>query len=179
MAYQKQIWENLPSQNTPVNADRLNHMEDGIYKASTGTSIEVHNEYSTSTTEPYSANYVNALNGKILWVNPSPSSTFGPQNITLSSDDYDCLEIYYYDWIDTKRMKSQRAIKGENILIDASFFSDPNFFASGRPITYNSDTSYSVGDCVALYGSTTTLVNQSINFVCIPVYIIGYKTELF
>lgn len=33
MAYQKQIWENLPSQNTPLSADRLNHMEDGIYDA--------------------------------------------------------------------------------------------------------------------------------------------------
>lgn len=33
MAYQKQIWENLPSTNTPINADRLNHMEDGIADA--------------------------------------------------------------------------------------------------------------------------------------------------
>lgn len=33
MAYQKQIWENLPSTNTPLNADRLNHMEDGIADA--------------------------------------------------------------------------------------------------------------------------------------------------
>ena len=33
MAYQKQIWENLPSTNTPINADRLNHMEDGIEEA--------------------------------------------------------------------------------------------------------------------------------------------------
>ena len=33
MAYQKQVWENLPSQNTPLSADRLNHMEDGIADA--------------------------------------------------------------------------------------------------------------------------------------------------
>ena len=33
MAYQKQVWENLPSQNTPLSADRLNHMEDGIVEA--------------------------------------------------------------------------------------------------------------------------------------------------
>lgn len=33
MAYQKQIWENLPSVNTPLSADRLNHMEDGIADA--------------------------------------------------------------------------------------------------------------------------------------------------
>lgn len=61
MAYQKQIWENLPSQNTPVSAERLNHMEDGIYEANEGL-IEIHNSYSTSTTDSYSANYVNELN---------------------------------------------------------------------------------------------------------------------
>ena len=31
MAYSKQTWINLPNQTTPISADRLNHMEDGIY----------------------------------------------------------------------------------------------------------------------------------------------------
>ena len=30
MAYQKQTWINLPDKTTPISADRLNHMEDGI-----------------------------------------------------------------------------------------------------------------------------------------------------
>lgn len=33
MAYTKQTWQNLPSKTTPINASRLNHMEDGIYDA--------------------------------------------------------------------------------------------------------------------------------------------------
>lgn len=33
MAYVKQTWENLPSTNTPITAERLNHMEDGIDEA--------------------------------------------------------------------------------------------------------------------------------------------------
>ena len=33
MAYVKQNWENLPSTNTPITAERLNHMEDGISEA--------------------------------------------------------------------------------------------------------------------------------------------------
>lgn len=33
MAYIKQTWENLPSTNTPITAERLNHMEDGIDEA--------------------------------------------------------------------------------------------------------------------------------------------------
>ena len=31
MAYTEQIWTNLPSKTTPINASRLNHMEQGIY----------------------------------------------------------------------------------------------------------------------------------------------------
>lgn len=33
MAYVKQNWENLPSTNTPLTAERLNYMEDGIAEA--------------------------------------------------------------------------------------------------------------------------------------------------
>lgn len=33
MAYTKQTWANLPSKTTPISAQRLNHMEDGIYDA--------------------------------------------------------------------------------------------------------------------------------------------------
>lgn len=33
MAYSKQTWSNLPSKTTPINATRLNHMENGIFEA--------------------------------------------------------------------------------------------------------------------------------------------------
>ncbi|AXN53188.1 minor tail protein [Mycobacterium phage Harley] len=33
MAYTKQTWENVPSTNTPLSADRLSHIEDGIADA--------------------------------------------------------------------------------------------------------------------------------------------------
>ena len=38
MAYIRQTWEDAPSTNTPITADRLNHMEDGIYNADTTAS---------------------------------------------------------------------------------------------------------------------------------------------
>ena len=34
MAYPKQVWKDLPDRSTPLNAKRLNHMEDGIYQNS-------------------------------------------------------------------------------------------------------------------------------------------------
>lgn len=117
--------------------------------------------------------------GKLLWQNPNPNVQFASQNITLSSDDYDVLEIYYYDWTTSKRMKTVKALKGEKILIDASFYSGIDYYVASREMTYNSNTSYSVGDCVSLYGTTTTAIVNPINFVCVPVKILGYKTGLF
>ena len=35
MAYQKQTWYDLPAETTPINANRLNHIEDGIEGAET------------------------------------------------------------------------------------------------------------------------------------------------
>ena len=116
---------------------------------------------------------------KLLWTNPNPNNGFNPQDITLNSDDYDVLEIYYYDWETSKRMKSVKAIKGENILIDTSFYSGIDYYVASREMTYNSNTSYSVGDCVSLYGTTKTAIVNPINFVCVPVKILGYKTGLF
>lgn len=119
------------------------------------------------------------LKGKLLWQNPNPNVQFASQNITLSSDDYDVLEIYYYDWTTSKRMKTVKALKGEKILIDASFYSGTDYYVASREMTYNSNTSYSVGNCVSLYGTTTTAIVNPINFVCVPVKILGYKTGLF
>ena len=172
MAYQKQIWENLPSTNTPLNADRLNHMEDGIYEASTGTSIEVHNEYSTSTTEPYSANYVNTLNGEILWANPNPSTNFASQTITLNSGDYDFYEVIFRQSASIDRaFNSGKLLKGYGTLLNYH-----SAQAHYRLINYTTDTSLFVGDGVELLQYDSTTIN---NAQCVPLYIIGYKTGLF
>lgn len=139
-------------ENIPVTANNLNEMQNII-----------------------NGNITNAITPTILWENPSPLTGFSSQNITLSSDDYNYLEIYYYDWTTSKRMKSTKVLKGENILIDASFYSGSDFFMAGRGMTYNSDTSYSVANCAALYGTSSVALSQSINFLCIPVKILGYK----
>lgn len=37
MAYTKQTWNDLPNTTTPITAEKLNHIEDGIYEVSTTT----------------------------------------------------------------------------------------------------------------------------------------------
>lgn len=40
MAYSKQTWKDDPDHTTPLSANRLNHMEDGIADAATSTEVE-------------------------------------------------------------------------------------------------------------------------------------------
>ena len=174
MAYQKQIWENLPSTNTPVSAERLNHMEDGIHDANEGL-IEVHNSYSTNTTDSYSCNYVNGLNGIILWTNPNPTSDFSSQTITLSSDDYDVLEFFYEYDTSGVRVVSERTIKGNGVQFDVYSTVVPTR-AWRRRAEFVSNTSYSIGNCTRMEYNQTSY-NE--NGFCVPLYVIGYKTGLF
>jgi len=56
MSYIKQTWVNLPNQTTPISAERLNHMEDGIEGVDTGKenlSNKVTSISSSSTDEQY------------------------------------------------------------------------------------------------------------------------------
>ena len=49
---------------------------------------------------------------KILWENPNPNVGFGIQNITLSSDNYNELEIFYKDELGRKIMQKSKNFKG-------------------------------------------------------------------
>ena len=100
MAYEKQIWENLPSTNTPVSADRLNHMEDGIYEAyehgGGGETLPVGSEIDyDGETVPTGWEQVNEKTyvGKEIYNN----STGTTSSITLSEsvNNYDFIEIYF------------------------------------------------------------------------------------
>lgn len=35
MAYEKQIWKDLPDETTPITTERLNHLEDGVFENDT------------------------------------------------------------------------------------------------------------------------------------------------
>lgn len=59
MAYQKQTWEDLPSQNTPITASRLNHIENGI--ADVETSLTPVTSYTETNNKSYACNYVNGV----------------------------------------------------------------------------------------------------------------------
>ena len=79
MAYQKQTWINLPDRTTPISADRLNHMEDGIEAIDTELeNIDTHLTDYVKNTDYASANtggVIKATIGNQLQVNSSGELT--------------------------------------------------------------------------------------------------------
>ena len=74
-------FQNLPSTETPINADNLNLLQDNIEDA-----IE---ELKTLVSE---------LKGNVLWTNPSVTSEFAAQKVDLDLSAYDFIRVIYTDW---------------------------------------------------------------------------------
>ena len=124
------------------------------------------NAYSESQNSTYSCDY---LNGTLLWTNPSPTSSFASQNITLSSDDYDVLEIFFSVTNSSIQIKSTKGLKGQNLILE--FYDGYGSKGAIRPINYTNDTTLAVQN--SFYNSTSGSANY-----CIPLYVIGYKTGI-
>ncbi len=162
-------FENLPSTNTPINANNLNTLQNNVENS-------FKNEYSESQTDTYSCDY---LNPKILWTNPNPTSEMVQDTIiTLNSTDYDVLEFFYDETTTNDRNRSIRCLKGKSTRLDysASHGSTVTDYYQ-RVIQYVSNTSYKANSGTNQKAGETTADTD--NTQCIPLYIIGYKIGLF
>lgn len=106
-----------------------------------------------------------------LWENPSPSSAFSAQTITLASSDYDFLCIFYRS---DDIYNSTTIPKGHSATLNDSFAISSNLVARVRYLNRSSDTAYAVTDCTRVsYGSSTTQ-----NDTVIPIAIYGFKKSV-
>ena len=112
------------------------------------------------------------ITGQILWTNSNPTQAISETiNITLSSSNYDMIEIYYIQATSsTSLMYSNKILKRTSTKMRISTSDGANIY---RGMTYLSDTSYRID---LPYGDVSL---SSISSMVIPVYIIGYKTGLF
>lgn len=179
MNYTKTEWKDLPDTSTPITSSRLNNMEDGIeylfeHGVGGGDNLPVGVEMDfdgASQDIPTGWTQVSPTQ-QILWTNPDPTQAISQiTNITLSSSDYDILEIYYIQSTSiTSLMYSSKILKAYSTRMRISTTDGANIY---RGMTYLSDTSYRID----LPYSDVSLSN--INSLVIPVYIVGYKTNLF
>lgn len=106
-----------------------------------------------------------------LWTNPSPTSSFTAQNISLASADYDLLLcVFGMASSGSSYQISSIAEKGKIITLGFVMGTSASKPAYMRYITYNSDTSLAVGNCYE-NGSTN-------NAYCIPINVYGIKKKI-
>jgi hypothetical protein len=175
MNYTKTEWKDLPDTSTPITSSRLNNMEDGIeylfeHGVGGGDNLPVGVEMDfdgTSQDIPTGWTQVSPTQ-QILWTNSDPTQSITTDtSITLSSSDYDILEMFYmqranqnYSTYSTRFLKSST---GTRCYLPST---DGNIY---RTINKNSDTSLTIG----------TIIGSTDSTLVIPLYVIGYKTGLF
>lgn len=114
---------------------------------------------------------------KVLWTNPNPSSSFGAQTITLSSDDYDYLVLIpthnIANGIKAPLCVMPKGYGARLCSVDASSNSTYRPMVMARDVTSVSNTQLSVSVCRYNYGTTYT---EERNDLLVPYQIIGlYK----
>ncbi|MBQ9990196.1 MAG: hypothetical protein IJP31_04550 [Lachnospiraceae bacterium] len=114
---------------------------------------------------------------KLLWNNPNPTATFATQTITLSSDDYDYLKIFYRYNTAYNRDLSIDVLKGDSGELNSCYVTATGFGLITRHLTYVSDTEYTVSNHMSATATTAPSVSTAMNGVggCIPLAIYGCK----
>lgn len=111
---------------------------------------------------------------KLLWTNSSPNSSFATQTINLNSDDYNLLKIYYKKTNSENNLSSVEIIKGYDTDIG---YIDDSCVVFSRHVESVTDTSLEFGGGNRLMPNGTASVADDTR--CIPLYIVGYKSDLF
>lgn len=112
----------------------------------------------------------NGSAGIVLWENPDPTSEITTMDITLSSDDYDVLDVYWRSSNTSTTTKLEGFVKGDNgLLSEVTYDTVSSMLVSyWRDILYNSDTSLTIGE--ASNSQQTQCANK-----LIPLKIVGRK----
>ena len=143
----------------------------------TPTSAQIVDGYSTSTADGYSANYINSLRPTVLWTNPSPTSSFAAQDITVNNlGNYDFYEVIFITYADSSSQLSTRNFistgripKGYRTRL--MWFDEKLRYRNITNVT-DSVLGFSNGGVYDTYGSSSS---TSSNAICIPYQILGYK----
>lgn len=113
------------------------------------------------------------MSGIVLWENPNPTANFVAQTITLPSDDYDIIEVYYKMQPTANFMLSTRALKGYSIYLNfAGGETGSGPINAARALRCDSPTTYYAAAAQRSFGDANTINNGYV----IPIKIIGYKS---
>lgn len=126
------------------------------------------------TDVPGAKGFITVENMKLLWSNPSPTSAFTAQNITLASSDYDKLLVIARNATSINRAISVCADKGMGFALSICGPGAGNAATVViRPVEYVNDTTFTIYNCSSAVGTTSTTDNSQL----IPIAIYGIKQQ--
>lgn len=179
MNYTKTVWKDLPDTSTPITADKLNNIEDGVeYLFENGTggggdNLPVGTELDfDGTSQDIPTGWQEITNSvQILWTNSNPNSNFAEQTIILASGDYDFYEIYciYSNANASQYANGFKTIKGKGLIISEHGYGSD--LSIRRKVDYTDATHLLISSA---YGGANID-----NGYLVPLYVIGYKTGIF
>lgn len=119
------------------------------------------------------------IKGQILWTNSNPTSGISANTtISLSSSDYDVLEIIWKRTSTQNVIYSYRTLKGSNVEMFCNSTQGDNApWVRSRVLSYVDDTTFTADVGYLQFCNSTSRSNEKTG--CIPLYIVGYKTGLF
>lgn len=138
-----------------------------------GSVVDTFNVEDKTTNAPS----INLIQGKILWQNSNPTSSFAEQDIILNSDDFDTLKFIYKSQASDNEVLTSECLKGSRPKLIQSYCGTNGIVARDRDVQFKNNTTYFINSgryCAT--GSTGRVVD---NNLIIPLYVIGYKTGLF
>lgn len=139
----------------------------------------ISDSYSTSITNGYSANYINNLNGKLLWTNTNQNASFSSQTVSsLNLANYDLIEVYSKNYASSSYLNttSVRIPKGFNGYLNMI---EVDGAVVNRQVIVNWTSNSITFNDAKFKSATSTTVATADNNRCIPIYIVGYKTNIF
>lgn len=140
-------------------------------RQSLGAIGNVADSYTTDSNACYNAPYINSLQPTVLWTNPSPTSSFPEQVVTLSDDldNYTYLEII-----------SRQSTSSGNIITSGKLPIDAVALTTYFPLHYNmyrvfvtTSKTFRNNTYWSSYGNANSTTSD--NSYNIPIQILGYK----
>lgn len=114
---------------------------------------------------------VAGLRGTVLWENPNPAEIFSSQTLTLNSDDYDYLELYYRFDTTQNIVLTMKTLKGYGCRVFTVAGTSSGSEVYYRDFIRYTATSFFMSTCFKAVATTESESNANI----IPVKIVGYK----
>lgn len=120
---------------------------------------------------------LNNMKAITLWENTAQSTSIGETTITLSSSDWDAIEIYYNVYpsnSETNRIKCEKVMKGKQTQLGCFFHYNGKVYMGHRMIDYIDGSTLKFRACVTLIDGNSFVIGYN-NGWCVPEKILGYK----